>query len=117
GRSDSPTPWLHCSCAGRSTGPGTKGEDAGRGDGGIPRSCYDAAMKRVLHWLNSIVTYAALIFLLVAGVAGSLTGKPLLLTAVRSQSMAPTLVRGDMVVLWPIEWTEPRVGDVLVFRV
>jgi len=74
-------------------------------------------MKRALQLLNSVVTYTALIFLLVAGVAGSLTGKPLLLTAVRSQSMAPTLVRGDMVVLWPIEWTEPQVGDVLVFRV
>nr|MBO2507925.1 signal peptidase I [Bacillota bacterium] len=86
-------------------------------DGTGTGACYDAAMKRALQWLNSTVTYAALVFLLVAGVAGSLMGKPLLLTAVRSQSMAPTLVRGDMVVLWPIQWTEPRVGDILVFRV
>lgn len=74
-------------------------------------------MKRLLQLLNTIVTYAALLFLLVAGVAGSLTGKPLLLTAVRSESMEPTLERGDMVLLVPIAWSEPRIGDVLVFSV
>src|SRR5690606_4463567 len=67
--------------------------------------------------LNTIVTYFALTFLLVAGVAGSLTGKPLLLTAVRSGSMYPTLTRGDLVFLRPVgENTPLQVGDVLVFK-
>jgi len=74
-------------------------------------------VKRVLTLLNTIVTYFALTFLLVAGVAGSLTGKPLLLTAVRSGSMYPTLTRGDLVFLRPVgENTPLQVGDVLVFK-
>lgn len=74
-------------------------------------------MKRALNFLNTILTYLALSFLLVAGVAGSLTGKPLLLTAVRSGSMHPTLTRGDLVFLRPVGVNTPlRVGDVLVFK-
>lgn len=74
-------------------------------------------MRRGLQLFNNIITYSVLAFVLIAGVAGSLTGKPLLLTSVRSESMLPTYKRGDLVFLWPVgPNTELRVGDVLVFK-
>lgn len=64
------------------------------------------------------MTFVIVTFLVIGTVAGSLTGKPLLLTAVRSESMYPTLTRGDLVLLWPISRrTELRVGDIAVFKV
>lgn len=75
-------------------------------------------MARILQPLNQVISYGALIFLLISTVAGSLTGKPLFMTAVRSESMSPTLSRGDLVLLWPVTAnTRLEVGDILVFKV
>lgn len=75
-------------------------------------------MKKIMSRLGALATYGIVAFLVIGTIAGAFTGKPLLLTAVRSESMYPALTRGDLVLLWPAgRQADLGVGDVIVFKV
>lgn len=73
-------------------------------------------MARFLAWLLSAVTW-----LLVTGsvvvISGGLLGRPLLVAAVPTGSMAPALEPGDLIPVVPLwAWGSPVPGEIIVFR-
>ena len=63
--------------------------------------------------LSNILTLAMLIFMLTS-IAGYLLDRPVLLSYVTSESMSPTLEKGDLFIINPL--TKGKVGDIVVFK-
>lgn len=69
-----------------------------------------------LRSIGIFCLYFLLILLLVAAIGSSLLQRPVLMSPIRSNSMYPSLERGDSVIIRPIDFNEVKVGDVIVFR-
>ncbi|NLX69826.1 MAG: signal peptidase I [Clostridiales bacterium] len=73
-------------------------------------------MKNVKVVFNVFI-YSVLIFFLAASIGTAVTGKPFLMTVIRSNSMYPVLQRGDLVFLRQLDSGDPvNIDDIIVFR-
>lgn len=73
-------------------------------------------MKLFLRILN-IVFYFIMIILLTAALGSAITKKPMLMTAVRSNSMYPLFERGDAVFVKTLSSDAPvKIGDIVIFK-
>lgn len=73
-------------------------------------------MKTFFRVVN-ITFYSIIILILTAALGSAITKKPILMTAVRSNSMYPLFERGDAVFVKPLSPDAPvNIGDIVVFK-
>lgn len=73
-------------------------------------------MKNFFKVVNSIF-YLLVVTVLLAAIGTNITGKPFLLSVIRSYSMYPLLTRGDLVLIAPVSSQRSlAVGDIVLFK-
>ena len=72
---------------------------------------------KLFYRILNIIFYVVVGVLMVASVGSAILQKPLLLSAIKSGSMTPLLVRGDMVVVLPLkDGSHCKVGDIILYH-
>lgn len=70
-------------------------------------------LSRIGNWVLYIIVF----FALISSIGSAVLKKPLLMTAVRSNSMYPLFQKGDMIFLSPLfSNAKAKVGDIIVFK-